>query len=43
VGREVIWGEKLHFFFDIVVDVCGQLCAPATLATGRYSPVGLAV
>ena len=31
------------FIFNILVGLSGQLRAPATLATGKYSPVGLAV
>jgi hypothetical protein len=31
------------FIFNILVGLSDQLRAPATLATGKYSPVGLAI
>jgi uncharacterized membrane protein YuzA (DUF378 family) len=31
------------FIFNIIAGLSGQLRAPATLATRKYSPVGLAV
>jgi len=31
------------FIFNILAGLCGHLCVPAALATGKYSAVGLAV
>jgi hypothetical protein len=41
--RAMKGGGIAAFIFNILAGLSGQLRAPAALATGKYSPVGLAV